>query len=880
MAEQAYAYVTLIPVAKGFQREIAKELSGVAGVGQKTGISAGDNFKKGFKDAMNKGPSLGTVLTGAFAAVTVGGGLFLKSATDAASSFFAEFEGVNQIFGDAAPTVQAFADQAARLVGVSETAALQAAKGFGVFASAAGLGGEAAATFSVDLVKAAGDLASFNDVPVEETLAAIKSGLQGQGEPLSKYGILMNEASLRNKAFEEGIISTTDQALTPQERVLAANALILEELGVAQNDFVNYSDTYGNSIKTITATFTDLHTEIGLALMPAIENMVIAFSEAFSQIQDPTTELGESWVELIGTFEAFGETIESVFGKIDLAAVMTGILDVVTMLVNGFSQLIYIGGDVGDILGRIFSGDFMGAGQQASSFFTRYNKFVDGLYDSADYAAARASEALNDNLEIGDILARRAAAAVVPAVTGRSGAITGSTQKDMTATAKQLVADTREAFKSARAEYHKELKDIQADFAETQIKIGESFDKTVAKATDRFNKQTLEITKRYNDQVGEANKRRDLGLENALKEHNKRISKIQNDFAKRQADIIQQSMDRLRNAYRSAVSINVASIFDSDRIAGSVDGLVQTLRDKLMASRQLVQNAALLSSAGFSQTFIEQVVGAGTDVGNELAEAILNSTPETINELRTLYGAIEDQSETGLDALSQQIYDQTGLATTELRNLYKATEQQLVESLLIQQQSYEETVAEINASFNEALVDAETSRMEAMQSAQDALDESILDAKIKRDEALQDAEESLTKALVKAAESFDRDIERIEKAFKSKIASMKGAISGLAAEIAGVNQALNMAQARVATTISGLQTPKLTPFAEGGLVTGPTAALIGEAGPEVVIPLDRFDSMMNSGQPAVNYFAAPNQSLDSEQELFQAMKRAKVVVGW
>jgi hypothetical protein len=450
----------------------------------------------------------------------------------------------------------------------------------------------------------------------------------------------------------------------------------------------------------------------------------------------------------------------------------------------------------------------------------------------------------------------------------------------MTSTAKQLVADTREAFKSARAEYHKELKDIQADFAETQMQIGQSFDKTVAKATDRFNKQTLEITKRYNDQVGEANKRRDLGLENALKEHNKRISKIQNDFAKRQADIIQQSMDRLRNAYRSAVSINVASIFDSDRIAGSVDGLVQTLRDKLMASRQLVQNAALLSSAGFSQTFIEQVVSAGTDVGNELAEAILNSTPETINELRTLYGAIEDQSETGLDALSQQIYDQTGLATTELRNLYKATEQQLVDSLLIQQQSYEETVAEINASFNEALVDAETSRMEAMQSAQDALDESILDAKIKRDEALQDAEESLTKALLKAAESFDNDIERIEKAFKSKIASMKGAISGLAAEIAGVNQALNMAQARVASTISGLQTPKLTPFAKGGLVTGPTAALIGEAGPEVVIPLDRFDAMMNSGQPAVNYFAAPNQSLDSEQELFQAMKRAKVVVGW
>jgi cell division septum initiation protein DivIVA len=34
------------------------------------------------------------------------------------------------------------------------------------------------------------------------------------------------------------------------------------------------------------------------------------------------------------------------------------------------------------------------------------------------------------------------------------------------------------------------------------------------------------------------------------------------------------------------------------------------------------------------------------------------------------------------------------------------------------------------------------------------------------------------------------------------------------------------------------------PLAEGGLVTSPTTALIGEAGPEVVIPLDRVQSMM------------------------------------
>ena len=886
MAEQAYAYVTLIPVAKGFQREIAKELAGVTPVGESAGKDAGKGFKGGFKDAMSKGPSLASVIAGTVATVAAVGGVFLKQATEAASAFAAEYEGVNQIFGAAAPRVQAFADQAARLVGISETAALQAAKNFGVFANSAGLSGQAAADFSVDLVKAAGDLASFNDVPVEETLAAIRSGLQGSGEPLSRFGILMNEATLKQKAFEQGIISTTKDALTPQQRVLAANALIIEELGVAQDDFVKYQDTYGNAVKTITATFTDLNTEIGMALLPTVERMTTSFAEALSGIQDPTTSLGESWNELIGTIEAFGLTVETVFSQIDMAESLEGILYILQPIINGLSQIIYLSSELNNLRSLAFEGDFDGVGRQASTFFTRYNEFVQSLYDRADGAAAAAvaranAAAFGPMTGSGGILAFLQGMGFGGATkpnTGGSGAGGGVT-KDMTEAARQVIKDTREAFKEARAEYQKEVKDLQATFAIRQAEIGETYNETVADATEEFNKRSADIIKRYDSAVLEANKRRDDGLAKALTEHNKRIQKIQDDFAKRQADIIQQSMDRLRDAYKAAVQVNVASIFDSDQIAGSVDGLVQTLRDKLLASRRLVDNAAKLSSAGFSQTFIEQVVGAGTDVGNELAQAILTSTPETVAELKALYGAIETESETGLDALSQQIFEQTGLATTELRNLYAATEQELINSLTAQNLAYQETVASINAEFNESIAASQVARDEALAEAQLALDEAILEAKETRDEALQQTEEDLQAALLKAAENFQDDIERIEKAFKSKIASMKGAIRGLNAQIAGVNRALNMATAAVTTSVTGTAVG-LTPFAEGGLVTGPTAALIGEAGPEVVIPLDRFDSMINSGQPPLNYYAAPNQSIDSEQELFMAMRRARVVVGW
>jgi hypothetical protein len=83
----------------------------------------------------------------------------------------------------------------------------------------------------------------------------------------------------------------------------------------------------------------------------------------------------------------------------------------------------------------------------------------------------------------------------------------------------------------------------------------------------------------------------------------------------------------------------------------------------------------------------------------------------------------------------------------------------------------------------------------------------------------------------------------------------------------------------------GFNIPKIPKLAKGGFVDEPTTALIGEAGPEVVTPLKDFERMMGIGDGngngrTINYYAAPNQSVDSEQALFTAIKRAKVVASW
>jgi hypothetical protein len=193
----------------------------------------------------------------------------LGVAVKAASNFEAEYEGVNQVFGSAAKSVQAFAVAASKTAGLSETAALQGAKTFGLFAKSAKLGEEEAAKFATSLVQLAGDLGSFNDVPTEEALAALQSGLMGQSEPLRKFGVFLTDTKLRAEAQAMAIYDGTG-ALTDQQKMLASYSLIMKDTQIQQGDFVKYQNTFGNAFKTVQTDIQNITKDIGMELLPII----------------------------------------------------------------------------------------------------------------------------------------------------------------------------------------------------------------------------------------------------------------------------------------------------------------------------------------------------------------------------------------------------------------------------------------------------------------------------------------------------------------------------------------------------------------------------------------------------------------------------------
>lgn len=209
---------------------------------------------------------------------------FIKDSILAASDLNETMTKAQTIFGDAADAIFKFADTAVYALGQTKQQAIDAATTFAIFGKSAGLSGDELAKFSTDLVSLSADFASFFNTSPDEAITAIGSALRGEAEPLRRFGILLDDATLRAKALEMGIISTTKNALTPQQKVLAANNVIFSQSKDAQGDFARTQTGLANSTRKLSAQFSELSISIGQELLPTMEKWANQLSTIFESV--------------------------------------------------------------------------------------------------------------------------------------------------------------------------------------------------------------------------------------------------------------------------------------------------------------------------------------------------------------------------------------------------------------------------------------------------------------------------------------------------------------------------------------------------------------------------------------------------------------------
>ncbi len=337
--------------------------------------------------------ALGAAAKAGFAAGAVGVGLLAKSSIDAASDINESLSKNQVLFGKSAKGVESFATRSAKAYGISKRAALEYTGTFGNLFRALGQSEQASASQSVALTKLAADMASFNNTSVEDALEAIRSGLVGETEPLRKFGVNMNDATLRTQALSMGLIKSTKDALDPQTKALAASALIAKQTSAAHGDFGRTSGSLANQQKILKARLDDASASLGAKLLPFAVKGANALNDLITSAQNGTgifATIGRVWDSITGAFKGAGdqagtlttltETLTTVAkGLVDIGAaawrafgstILDQLRNLVTFAATAIEGLAKTLGGLVDLVAGVFTGDWGRAWDGVKAIFS------------------------------------------------------------------------------------------------------------------------------------------------------------------------------------------------------------------------------------------------------------------------------------------------------------------------------------------------------------------------------------------------------------------------------------------------------------------------------------------------------------------------------
>lgn len=308
----------------------------------------------------------GSVVGGALSAAKSVAGLgasavsSLSSAVEAATSLGEETSKSGVIFGASAAKVAEFANSASR-IGIAGSAALSATGNFGNLFTAMGMGQEEAANYATTMTALSADLASFNNSSVEDAIGALGAALRGEAEPIRRFGVLLDDATLKQEALSQGLIKSTTGSLSPAIKAQAAYAAILRQTASAQGDFERTSGSLANMQRIISAKASNIFSTIGTAFEPLYKSIAASVSRVLTAVEPLFAKIAEGIkpaVELIGSsVEGLIPRIETFLGDLDGKnigqAIGQGIVDgakylatVADMIANGFRDMYFAAADV------------------------------------------------------------------------------------------------------------------------------------------------------------------------------------------------------------------------------------------------------------------------------------------------------------------------------------------------------------------------------------------------------------------------------------------------------------------------------------------------------------------------------------------------------
>lgn len=296
-----------------------------------TAQKAADNFEAKMKNVSSKLQNVGNSISGFGAKWSLGISAPLtlagKNMVNAASDYEENLNKIDAVFGESASIIKDWAETATEQFGLSKNSALDATSLFGNMATSMGMSQSAAAEMSMSLAGLAGDLASFQNIGIDQAMTALKGVFTGETESLKEIGVVMTEAELDAYALANGFGKTTSE-MSQSEKIALRYAYVLAATKNAAGDYANTNDQTANSMRTFSESIENLNIALGEHLLPLLTpliqgatNLINKFAEADPKLQQLILTIGMIAIVVGPALVATGSLISSVgtiigvFGK-------------------------------------------------------------------------------------------------------------------------------------------------------------------------------------------------------------------------------------------------------------------------------------------------------------------------------------------------------------------------------------------------------------------------------------------------------------------------------------------------------------------------------------------------------------------------------------
>jgi phage-related protein len=756
---------------------------------------------------------------------------FGKESIMAASNINEALSKVGVVFGDNAKEIEKWAAGATDNFGMSERGALTAVGTFGNLFDAFGLGEEDTKKFSKSLTELAVDMASFNDMSVDDAMNALRSGLSGETEPMKKFGSVLSETRLKTEALTLGLIKNTKEALDPAAKAQAAYSLIMKDTARQQGDYDRTAGGTANTMRRVAAEMDNAKVAIGQGLLPVFNALLKVMEFGIVPVLKAVGKFlkeNSTAVAVFGAVLAAGAAVWGVYTlAINAATIATKVWTAVTkanpigliitavallaagiatlwkrsetfrnviisvakVAIKAFASIVPMVGQVFEAIAKVVLGPLKalltvlsklpGVGKYAKAGLDFMNKGLDGISDFSDKAAKKATGLIASL----DKVAKQAGttAEKVKAATdgvkdkgdgkGKGG---GVSTKDLETIKKAQIAFDEDMLK-ARERYAEQIADAEKDYAKAQVEIRKD-----------NAKELIDIAKDYAAKVKDIEANLQEKLTSLRADADKKRADLTKQAADKQISIIQQSIDRLRSAFATGAAFSISDLFKGKTSGGFLESMKKQLAD----AKALQEGAAFLSGQGYAQTFIEEVVKAGPTAGLEMINELKKATPEQQKVIQDTFMDLEAIQNTGLDSLARSMNNGANLATSELRQAYDQVAIDLKNSLAEVDAELKTSMAEANADYLKAMTEAAAVRDERIAESMAKMEEALAAAKLKYDEALADASATLQKSLNEAMKAFEKSIDATSVSTTQKINLLKtqlAEVTALMAAIAGAS---------------------------------------------------------------------------------------------